>query len=137
MTTVTGYSELVCRRVQPNRGVTSHVCQAHQSFQDFIPVPQVTEIVEPAALDVLAGYTAVNLPVEGLPDPVRIAYVGPCLASDTKSPLQRGNPPLLLLHGFDSSAMEWRRLLPLLAPHFDVYAIDLLGYATYRLLPEY
>lgn len=37
--------------------------------------------------------------------------------------------PVLLLHGFDSSSLEWRRLVPLLeeAGH-DVIAVDMLGW---------
>ena len=38
------------------------------------------------------------------------------------------HPPILLLHGFDSSVFEFRRLLPLLAPHHQAWAIDLLGF---------
>lgn len=38
------------------------------------------------------------------------------------------NPPILLLHGFDSSLLEFRRLLPLLAPHHETWAVDLLGF---------
>ena len=37
-------------------------------------------------------------------------------------------PSLLLLHGFDSSLFEFRRLLPLLAEKYCVYAVDLLGF---------
>jgi pimeloyl-ACP methyl ester carboxylesterase len=37
-------------------------------------------------------------------------------------------PPIILLHGFDSSVMEFRRLLPLLAKTHEVWAIDLLGF---------
>ncbi|WP_240519019.1 alpha/beta fold hydrolase [Leptolyngbya sp. BC1307] len=40
--------------------------------------------------------------------------------------------PVLLLHGFDSSLFEFRRLVPLLAEpaqaHHQVYAMDLLGF---------
>ncbi|MEL6816238.1 MAG: alpha/beta fold hydrolase [Cyanobacteria bacterium J06598_3] len=36
--------------------------------------------------------------------------------------------PLVLLHGFDSSLFEFRRLVPLLAEQFKVYAVDLLGF---------
>jgi len=36
--------------------------------------------------------------------------------------------PLLLLHGFDSSLFEFRRLLPLLAADRRVYAMDLFGF---------
>jgi pimeloyl-ACP methyl ester carboxylesterase len=39
-----------------------------------------------------------------------------------------GDPPILLLHGFDSSLMEYRRLLPQLATQFQTWAVDLLGF---------
>jgi len=37
-------------------------------------------------------------------------------------------PPIVLIHGFDSSCLEFRRLAPLLAEKHDVYAIDVLGW---------
>jgi pimeloyl-ACP methyl ester carboxylesterase len=36
--------------------------------------------------------------------------------------------PILLLHGFDSSVLEFRRLLPLLAAENETWAVDLLGF---------
>jgi pimeloyl-ACP methyl ester carboxylesterase len=36
--------------------------------------------------------------------------------------------PILLLHGFDSSVLEWRRLQPLLAWQRETWAVDLLGF---------
>ncbi len=36
--------------------------------------------------------------------------------------------PILLIHGFDSSLLEFRRLLPLLAENNDTWAVDLLGF---------
>jgi pimeloyl-ACP methyl ester carboxylesterase len=39
-----------------------------------------------------------------------------------------GGPPILLLHGFDSSVFEFRRLLPLLAAQAETWAVDLLGF---------
>lgn len=39
-----------------------------------------------------------------------------------------GGTPILLIHGFDSSLLEFRRLLPLLAENNDTWAIDLLGF---------
>jgi pimeloyl-ACP methyl ester carboxylesterase len=36
--------------------------------------------------------------------------------------------PIVLLHGFDSSLLEFRQILPLLAEHHQVWAIDLLGF---------
>lgn len=37
-------------------------------------------------------------------------------------------PPFLLLHGFDSSLLEFRRLVPQLAPQQQTWAVDLLGF---------
>jgi pimeloyl-ACP methyl ester carboxylesterase len=39
-----------------------------------------------------------------------------------------GGIPILLLHGFDSSLLEFRRLIPLLATQQETWAIDLLGF---------
>ncbi len=39
-----------------------------------------------------------------------------------------GGTPILLLHGFDSSVFEFRRLLPLLAAENKTWAVDLLGF---------
>lgn len=39
-----------------------------------------------------------------------------------------GGTPILLLHGFDSSVLEFRRLLPLLATKNETWAVDLLGF---------
>ena len=38
-----------------------------------------------------------------------------------------GDLPILLLHGFDSSLLEFRRLIPLLSSKRETWAIDLLG----------
>ena len=40
----------------------------------------------------------------------------------------RGNPPILLLHGFDSSLLEFRCLLPRLASQTQTWAVDLFGF---------
>ncbi|ERT04000.1 alpha/beta hydrolase fold family protein [Lyngbya aestuarii BL J] len=40
----------------------------------------------------------------------------------------QGGTPILLLHGFDSSVLEFRRLLPRLAPQNETWAVDLLGF---------
>jgi pimeloyl-ACP methyl ester carboxylesterase len=39
-----------------------------------------------------------------------------------------GDLPILLLHGFDSSVLEWRRLWPLLSSATETWAVDLLGF---------
>jgi len=40
----------------------------------------------------------------------------------------QGEPPLLLIHGFDSSQLEFRRLWPLLGVYRQTWAVDLLGF---------
>ena len=40
----------------------------------------------------------------------------------------RGDPPILLLHGFDSSLLEFRCLLPRLAKKSQTWAVDLFGF---------
>lgn len=39
-----------------------------------------------------------------------------------------GGTPILLIHGFDSSVLEFRRLLPLLSGDNETWAVDLLGF---------
>ncbi|MDZ8139202.1 MAG: alpha/beta hydrolase [Nostoc sp. DedQUE04] len=39
-----------------------------------------------------------------------------------------GGTPILLIHGFDSSVLEFRRLLPLLSEDNETWAVDLLGF---------
>jgi pimeloyl-ACP methyl ester carboxylesterase len=38
------------------------------------------------------------------------------------------NTPILLIHGFDSSLLEFRRLFPILSQEHNTWAIDLLGF---------
>ena len=40
----------------------------------------------------------------------------------------KSSTPILLLHGFDSSLLEFRRLLPLLTTDNETWALDLLGF---------
>ncbi|WP_088241639.1 alpha/beta fold hydrolase [Calothrix rhizosoleniae] len=46
-----------------------------------------------------------------------------------------GSTPLLLLHGFDSSILEFRRLLPLLAAQQETWMVDLLGFGFTERIP--
>ena len=56
----------------------------------------------------------------------------------TTSYLDQGQgPPLLLLHGFDSSLLEFRRLLPLLSQNFRAIAVDLLGFGFSERHPQF
>lgn len=50
-----------------------------------------------------------------------------CVHYTPDSPASSGTIPMLLLPGFDSSLLEFRRLLPLLASRHETWAIDLFG----------
>ncbi len=61
--------------------------------------------------------------------PIETAFVHwPARSPQQGSEPGQPSPPFLLLHGFDSSLVEFRRLMPLLAAHRDVWAVDLLGF---------
>lgn len=47
-----------------------------------------------------------------------------------------GKIPILLLHGFDSSVLEFCSLIPLLATQNETWAIDLLGFGFTERLPN-
>ncbi|KAL3445276.1 Alpha/Beta hydrolase protein [Aspergillus insuetus] len=44
-------------------------------------------------------------------------------------------PPLLLIHGFPQTHIQWHRLAPLLLPHFTLILVDLRGYGSSSLVP--
>ena len=46
------------------------------------------------------------------------------------------DPPILLLHGFDSSLLEFRHLIPLLKSRWETWAVDLLGFGFTERLPQ-
>ncbi|BAQ64459.1 possible alpha/beta hydrolase superfamily [Geminocystis sp. NIES-3709] len=64
----------------------------------------------------------------------------PINVSFTPSPIQTSyavvgekQPPIILLHGFDSSLLEFRRLIPFLSKNHQVWVLDLLGFGfTHR-----
>jgi len=85
----------------------------------------VKELIEPAAK---AAASKVSSTVLHLPDgfasgPVESSFVSTAVE-------QRGSvPPVVLLHSFDSSCLEWRRVLPELeAAGLEAHALDILGW---------
>jgi pimeloyl-ACP methyl ester carboxylesterase len=77
---------------------------------------------------------------QNLTEPTSIALAQSIECQDISTPLctqaiatayvhqGSGGTPILLLHGFDSSVFEFRRLLPLLATQSETWAVDLLGF---------
>ncbi|PSC68832.1 hypothetical protein C2E20_7602 [Micractinium conductrix] len=82
--------------------------------------PEASDIEEPAAQALMASMRRVPLAVPGLGE-VQTAYAGPAAPTP-------GAPAFVLLHGFDSSSLEFRRFVPLLSQLGDVYAVDLAGW---------
>ncbi|MCF4968226.1 alpha/beta fold hydrolase [Nostoc sp. CMAA1605] len=86
-------------------------------FPNFLP-STVTQLTEPTSIALAQSIQtqAIATPLINLP--ITTSYV-----------LQgSGGTPILLIHGFDSSVLEFRRLLPLLAQENETWAVDLLGF---------
>jgi pimeloyl-ACP methyl ester carboxylesterase len=86
-------------------------------FPSFLP-PNIAQLTEPTSID------AVRMMQQ---QPIYTCFrTAPILTTY----LQQGREgtPMLLLHGFDSSLLEFRRLLPLLAAQQSTWAVDLLGF---------
>eukprot|EP00529_Nitzschia_sp_RCC80_P011611 CAMPEP_0113440504 /NCGR_PEP_ID=MMETSP0014_2-20120614/593_1 /TAXON_ID=2857 /ORGANISM="Nitzschia sp." /LENGTH=621 /DNA_ID=CAMNT_0000331303 /DNA_START=63 /DNA_END=1930 /DNA_ORIENTATION=+ /assembly_acc=CAM_ASM_000159 len=85
-------------------------------------------IEEQACIDAASKMKRMAVPVPADVSPngsVGISYIH--WPAET-SPLKKKMPPLILLHGFDSSGLEYRRLGPkLAAAGVDTYAVDVLG----------
>ncbi len=75
----------------------------------------VPGLLDPQAQDLALQLEWWPLPGLGLDQPFPVAIVGQ-------------GPPLLLLHGFDSSFLEFRRLVPLLREQFQLFIPDLFGF---------
>mmetsp|Transcript_54631 Transcript_54631/g.132667 ORF Transcript_54631/g.132667 Transcript_54631/m.132667 type:complete len:463 (+) Transcript_54631:129-1517(+) len=86
-------------------------------------------IEEQACIDAASKMKRMAVPVPADVSPngsVGISYIHWPAES---SPLKKKMPPLILLHGFDSSGLEYRRLGPkLAAAGVDTYAVDVLGW---------
>jgi pimeloyl-ACP methyl ester carboxylesterase len=46
------------------------------------------------------------------------------------------SPPILFLHGFDSSLLEFSRIIPFISSQYQTGSIDLLGFGFTQRLPE-
>lgn len=96
-------------------------------------LPNTMGVSEEACLDIAKRMQV--LPVQVPADiqeeeQVGISFVHWPVDSNAK----KTNVPIILVHGFDSSCMEYRRLGPLLAAEgFDTYAVDLLGWGFTQL----
>lgn len=128
----------VCLRPPPSMGVTpaastgrmggfkvveaagGGVAGCGQSFPSFLP-KEVERIKDPFARNLAQR-------IERLP--VHLGVPENCIMSSCVKPLTQGDAnPLLLLHCFDSSCLEWRCTFPLLEEAgMEAWAVDVLGW---------
>jgi len=88
----------------------------------------------PAAVRQLTQTTSIAL-AENIQSQAISTHLGNQPINTTYVQQGHGGTPILLIHGFDSSVLEYRRLLPLLAEKNEVWAVDLLGFGFTDRLP--
>ncbi|MBE9052523.1 alpha/beta hydrolase [Nostocales cyanobacterium LEGE 11386] len=86
-------------------------------FPNFLPAA-VEQLTEPTSIALAQSIQnqAIATPLTNQPITTTYVHQG------------SGGTPILLLHGFDGSVFEFRRLLPLLAEDNETWAVDLLGF---------
>ena len=95
-----------------------------RAFPTYIPAEPASEIEEDAAKLMMNRMQRVELDVPGL-GTVQTTYTHHHPASSEED---HHRPAFVLLHGFDSSLLEFRRFAPVLSKIGDVYAVDLAGW---------
>src|SRR4028119_1376904 len=86
-------------------------------FPDFLP-PSVTQLRDSTCIAVAQSVKRQSIATSPSKQPVGTRYIHQ----------GTGGTPILLLHGFDSSLLEFFRVIPLLAAHNETWAVDLLGF---------
>ena len=86
-------------------------------FPEYIPT-QANQLTEDTSIDLAKQIKLAPLQTSFTTEAINTAYVKQ----------GSGGIPILLLHGFDSSLLEFRRLIPLLAAQQETWAVDLLGF---------
>lgn len=95
--------------------------KATTAFPAFIP-PEVENLKGSAARDMAQRIQRLSVKTGLQADPIPTACVVPPNAGKEEL-------PVLLLHGFDSSCLEWRNLYPFLPPMgIEAWALDILGW---------
>ncbi|NEQ99158.1 MAG: alpha/beta hydrolase [Cyanothece sp. SIO2G6] len=102
------------------------------SRQSFLPASSQTlaqSLTEETSINLLQQIQVKAIATSLSPNPIPTTYVSRTApTSEASQDATTGTPPILLLHGFDSSVMEFRRLLPLLQQQHPTWLVDLLGF---------
>jgi pimeloyl-ACP methyl ester carboxylesterase len=92
-------------------------------FPSFLPL-NVRKLTEPDSIDFASQLQQTDIQTSLLSQAISTSYV--CQG--------KGGIPIVFLHGFDSSLLEFRRIMPIIAAQQEVWSIDLLGFGfTQRL----
>jgi pimeloyl-ACP methyl ester carboxylesterase len=94
-------------------------------FPDFLPA-SVRELTELESIEFVSQIQRVEIQTQLLSRSISTSYVRQ----------GTGKIPIVFLHGFDSSLLEFRRVMPLIAAERKVWAIDLLGFGFTERLPD-
>ncbi|MBP0000843.1 MAG: alpha/beta hydrolase [Cyanobacteria bacterium SID2] len=86
-------------------------------FPEFLP-PNVSALSERTSIEQAIRIQRLEVRTSLRQDPIATTYTR----------LGTSGTPIVLLHGFDSSILEFRRLQPLLARSSETWAVDLLGF---------
>lgn len=95
------------------------------NLSSFIP-PLAEKLTEETSTDLIRKIQQTPLETSLSSTPVKTTYVQE----------GEGDLPILLLHGFDSSLMEFRRLFPKLSSVTETIALDFLGFGLTDRVPE-
>lgn len=97
------------------------------SYPAFLPSAEASTIVDPAAIDIMKALQ--KAPVTVSPQYCKEGKVMTNYARYSSGEKSDITTPILLVHGFDSWCVEYRRLLPALqANNAEAYAMDVLGW---------
>ena len=94
-------------------------------FPSFLPA-SIQQLTEPSSIDLAIQIQQADINTSLVAQPISTSYV--CQGT--------GGIPIVFLHGFDSSLLEFRRIIPIIAAQQQVWAIDLLGFGFTERLAE-
>ncbi len=94
-------------------------------FPSFLPI-SVQQLTERESIEFASQIQRVDILTSLLQQPIATSY----------TQQGHGGVPIVFLHGFDSSILEFRRVIPIIAAHQAVWAIDLLGFGFTERLPD-
>lgn len=86
-------------------------------FPSFLP-PSVGQLTELESIACASQIQREELQTSLIDRPIATSYLRQ----------GAGGVPIVFLHGFDSSLLEFRRIIPIIARQREVWAIDLLGF---------